>query len=70
MRERTVAAIPSEHPLAKRSRISLRSLAGEPLRVLFPRETRRAVGFHDLFDRAPRRDSRALCPTWSSTRPR
>ncbi len=45
MRERTVAAIPSDHPLAKRSRISLRSLAGEPL-VLFPRE--QAPGFHDL----------------------
>jgi DNA-binding transcriptional LysR family regulator len=45
MRERTVAAIPSEHPLAKRSRISLRSLASEPL-VLFPRE--QAPGFHDL----------------------
>jgi DNA-binding transcriptional LysR family regulator len=45
MRERTVAAIPSEHPLAKRSRISLRSLAAEPL-VLFPRE--QAPGFHDL----------------------
>jgi DNA-binding transcriptional LysR family regulator len=45
MRERTVAAIPSEHPLAKRTRISLRSLAAEPL-VLFPRE--QAPGFHDL----------------------
>src|ERR1700733_8777503 len=45
MRERTVAAIPSEHALAKRTRISLRSLAAEPL-VLFPRE--QAPGFHDL----------------------
>ena len=45
MRERTVAAIPSEHPLAKRSRISLRSLGAEPL-VLFPRD--QAPGFHDL----------------------
>lgn len=45
MRERTVAAIPSGHPLAQRTRISLRSLAAEPL-VLFPRE--QAPGFHDL----------------------
>jgi DNA-binding transcriptional LysR family regulator len=45
MRERTVAAIPSGHPLAQRSRISLRSLAAEPL-VLFPRD--QAPGFHDL----------------------
>lgn len=45
MRERTVAAIPSGHPLARRARISLRSLAAEPL-VLFPRE--QAPGFHDL----------------------
>ena len=45
MRERTVAAIPSDHPLAQRSRISLRTLAAEPL-VLFPRE--QAPGFHDL----------------------
>ncbi len=45
MRERTVAAIPSGHPLARRTRVSLRSLAAEPL-VLFPRE--QAPGFHDL----------------------
>ena len=45
MRERTVAAIPSDHPLAKRARIPLRRLAAEPL-VLFPRE--QAPGFHDL----------------------
>lgn len=45
MRERTVAAIPSGHPLARRARISLRSLAAEPL-ILFPRE--QAPGFHDL----------------------
>jgi DNA-binding transcriptional LysR family regulator len=45
MRERTVAAIPSGHPLARRERVPLRSLAAEPL-VLFPRE--QAPGFHDL----------------------
>ena len=45
MRERTVAAIPSDHPLAQRARIPLRRLATEPL-VLFPRE--QAPGFHDL----------------------
>ncbi len=45
MRERTVAAIPSGHPLAKRARIPLKLLAAEPL-VLFPRE--QAPGFHDL----------------------
>jgi DNA-binding transcriptional LysR family regulator len=45
MRERTVAAIPSGHPLAERARVPLRRLAAEPL-VLFPRE--QAPGFHDL----------------------
>jgi DNA-binding transcriptional LysR family regulator len=45
MREPTVAAIPSGHPLAKRGRVPLRRLAAEPL-VLFPRE--QAPGFHDL----------------------
>jgi DNA-binding transcriptional LysR family regulator len=45
MRERTVAAIPVGHPLARLQRVSLRRLAAEPL-VLFPRE--QAPGFHDL----------------------
>ncbi len=45
MRERTVAAIPSGHPLAALRRVPLRRLASEPL-VLFPRE--QAPGFHDL----------------------
>jgi DNA-binding transcriptional LysR family regulator len=45
MRERTVAAIPSDHPLAKLKRVPLRRLAAEPL-VLFPRG--QAPGFHDL----------------------
>ena len=45
MRERTVAAIPTGHPLAKLSRVPLRRMAAEPL-VLFPRE--QAPGFHDL----------------------
>jgi DNA-binding transcriptional LysR family regulator len=45
MRERTVAAIPADHPLARMRRIPLRRLAAEPL-VLFPRE--QAPGFHDL----------------------
>jgi DNA-binding transcriptional LysR family regulator len=45
MRERTIAAIPAGHPLARMRRIPLRRLAAEPL-VLFPRE--QAPGFHDL----------------------
>jgi DNA-binding transcriptional LysR family regulator len=45
MRERTVAAIPSGHALARLRRVPLRRLATEPL-VLFPR--RQAPGFHDL----------------------
>jgi DNA-binding transcriptional LysR family regulator len=45
MRERTVAAIPAGHPLAKLRRVPLGRLAGEPL-VLFPRE--QAPGYHDL----------------------
>jgi len=45
VRERTVAAIPSGHPLARLRRVPLRRLAAEPL-VLFPRE--QAPGFHDL----------------------
>ncbi len=45
VRERTVAAIPSGHPLAKLSRVPLRRMAAEPL-VLFPRD--QAPGFHDL----------------------
>jgi DNA-binding transcriptional LysR family regulator len=45
MRERTIAAIPAGHELAKLRRIPLRRLAAAPL-VLFPR--RQAPGFHDL----------------------
>jgi DNA-binding transcriptional LysR family regulator len=45
MRERTVAAIPAGHPLARLARVPLKRLAAEPL-VLFPRE--QAPGFHDL----------------------
>jgi DNA-binding transcriptional LysR family regulator len=45
MRERTVAAIPVGHPLARLRRVPLRRLAAEPL-VLFPRE--QAPGYHDL----------------------
>ncbi len=45
LRERTVAALPSGHALARLSRVPLRRLAAEPL-VLFPRD--QAPGFHDL----------------------
>ncbi len=45
LRERTVAALPAEHPLAALKRNPLRRLAAEPL-VLFPRD--QAPGFHDL----------------------
>jgi DNA-binding transcriptional LysR family regulator len=45
MRERTVAAIPEGHPLARLRRVPLRRLATQPL-VLFPR--RQAPGYHDL----------------------
>jgi DNA-binding transcriptional LysR family regulator len=45
LRERTVAAVPASHALAKLRRVPLRRLAAEPL-VLFPRE--QAPGFHDL----------------------
>ena len=45
LRERTVAALPTAHPLAALARVPLRRLAVEPL-VLFPRE--QAPGFHDL----------------------
>jgi DNA-binding transcriptional LysR family regulator len=45
LRERTVAALPANHPLAALRRIPLRRLAAEPL-VLFPRD--QAPGFHDL----------------------
>ncbi|HEY8763633.1 MAG TPA: LysR substrate-binding domain-containing protein [Solirubrobacteraceae bacterium] len=45
LRERTVAALPTDHPLTKLRRIPLRRLAAEPL-VLFPRN--QAPGFHDL----------------------
>ena len=43
--EPTIAAVPSQHPLARLRRIPFARLAGEPL-VLFPRE--QAPGFHDL----------------------
>ena len=45
LRERTVAAIPDGHPLARLRRIPLRRFAAEPI-VLFPRQ--QAPGFHDL----------------------
>ncbi len=45
LRERTVAALPSGHPLTELRRVPLRRLASEPL-VLFPRS--QAPGFHDL----------------------
>jgi DNA-binding transcriptional LysR family regulator len=45
LRERTIAAVPAGHPLARLRRIPLRRLAAEPL-VLFPRA--QAPGFHDL----------------------
>ena len=45
LRERTVAALPADHPLASLRRVPLRRLAAEPL-VLFPRE--QAPGYHDL----------------------
>jgi DNA-binding transcriptional LysR family regulator len=45
LRERTVAALPAGHALARLSRLPLRRLAAEPL-VLFPRD--QAPGFHDL----------------------
>lgn len=44
VRERTVAALPVEHPLAQLKRVPLRRLAEEPL-VLFPRS--QAPGLHD-----------------------
>jgi DNA-binding transcriptional LysR family regulator len=45
LRERTVAAVPANHSLARMKRIPLRRVAAEPL-VLFPRS--QAPGFHDL----------------------
>jgi DNA-binding transcriptional LysR family regulator len=45
MRERTIAALPANHPLAALRRIPMSRLAAEPL-VLFPRA--QAPGFHDL----------------------
>jgi len=45
LREKTVAALPTNHPLAQLSRVSLGRLAAEPL-VMFPRS--QAPGFHDL----------------------
>jgi len=45
LRERTVAALPVNHPLTRLRRVPLRRLAAEPL-VLFPRA--QAPGFHDL----------------------
>lgn len=44
LRERVVAVLPESHPLAARSRLSLRHLAHEPF-VLFPR--RLGAEFHD-----------------------
>src|SRR5579862_2353604 len=49
LRERTVAALPANHPLAALRRIPLARLAAEPL-VLFPRD--QAPGFHDLLMRS------------------
>jgi DNA-binding transcriptional LysR family regulator len=49
LRERTVAALPANHELARLRRIPLRRLAAEPL-VLFPRD--QAPGFHDLLMRS------------------
>jgi DNA-binding transcriptional LysR family regulator len=45
LRERTLAALPASHPLARLRRVPLASLAAEPF-VLFPRA--QAPGFHDL----------------------
>ena len=45
LRERTVAALPAGHALARLARVPLGRLAAEPL-VLFPRD--QAPGFHDL----------------------
>jgi DNA-binding transcriptional LysR family regulator len=45
VRERTVAAVPVGHPLARARRLTLRLLAEYPF-VLFPRE--QAPGYHDL----------------------
>jgi DNA-binding transcriptional LysR family regulator len=45
LRERTVAALPAGHALARLARVPLARLAAEPL-VLFPRD--QAPGFHDL----------------------
>ena len=45
MRERTIAAVPAGHRLARLRRVPLSRLAVEPL-VLFPRD--QAPGFHDL----------------------
>ncbi len=45
LRERTVAALPAGHALARLVRVPLARLAAEPL-VLFPRD--QAPGFHDL----------------------
>ncbi|MEU4744220.1 LysR family transcriptional regulator [Actinosynnema sp. NPDC023658] len=43
-REPLVAAVPNDHPLARRKRVHVRSLAGEPF-VLFPRHL--GPGLHD-----------------------
>lgn len=45
VRERTVAAVPASHPLARARDVTLRRLAEFPF-VLFPRE--QAPGYHDL----------------------
>jgi DNA-binding transcriptional LysR family regulator len=49
MRERTLAALPIDHPLAELRRVPLSRLAAEPF-VLFPRA--QAPGFHDLLIRS------------------
>jgi DNA-binding transcriptional LysR family regulator len=45
-REAVVAALPERHPLARRRRLPLAELAGEPM-ILFPRHT--APGYYDVF---------------------
>ena len=45
LRERTVAALPVNHPLSRLRRVPMQRLGDEPL-VLFPRS--QAPGFHDL----------------------
>lgn len=45
LEERFCAALPETHPLARRARVPLKALAGEPM-VLFPR--RRSPAYYDL----------------------